>query len=182
MLAKRITIATITVLFLIAFMFWGTGYIQAYVMDSANPEKVILTKEIDTVNQSIAKMPERDEQLMLRLAQLEKELEEEEGKAIPESMDSALVINSILELAKSCSVTVTPLQTLDWSMKDEHYLVYTLQIQVEGNYEQIATFIGRLENELFENLIIVSLDISGGLKTDTKPDSANLQLAIYTEN
>ena len=181
MLAKRITIATITILFLIAFMRWGTDYIQARIIDSANPEKVTLTKEIDTVNQSIAKIPKRDEQLPLRLAQLEKELEEE-GKAIPGSMDSTLVINSILELANSCNVTVTPLQTIDWSMKGDHYLVYTLQIQVEGNYEQTATFIGRLENELFENLIIVGLDISGGLKTDTKPDSTNLQLAIYTGN
>jgi Tfp pilus assembly protein PilO len=181
MLAKRIIIATITLLFLIAFVRWGTDYVQAYVMDSANPEKAALTKGIYTANQSIAKIPKRDAQLTLRLAQLEKELAEE-GKAIPESMDSTLVINSILELAKSCNVTVTPLQTRDWSMKGDHYLVYTLQIQVEGNYERIATFIGRLENELFENLIIVSLEISGGLKTDTKPDSANLQLAIYTRN
>jgi Tfp pilus assembly protein PilO len=181
MLAKRITIATITILLLIAFMRWGTDYIQAYVIDSANPEKVTLVKEIDTANKSIAKIPKRDEQLMPKLVQLEKELEEE-GKAIPKSMDSTLVINSILELARSCNVTATPLQTADWSKEGEHYQVYTLQIRVEGTYEQIATFIGRLENELFENLIIISLEISGGLKTDTALDSANLQLAVYTAN
>jgi Tfp pilus assembly protein PilO len=181
MLAKRIIIATIAVLFLIVFVRWGTDYIQAYVMDSAYPEKVMLTKEIDAANRSIAGMPKRDEQLTLRLAELEKELEEE-GKAIPESMDSTLVINSILELAESCNVTVTPLQTVDWSMKGENYLVYTLHIQVEGNYEQTAAFIGRLENELFDSLIIVSLDITGGLKTDTQQDSANLQIAVYTRN
>jgi Tfp pilus assembly protein PilO len=179
MLAKRITIATLTLLVLIAFVRWGTDYIRANVLDSANPQKAALLREIGTVNKSIARIPEPDEQQALRLAQLEKELGEA-GKAIPESMDSTLVINSILELAMSCNVTVTPLQTRDWSMQGDHYKVYTLQIQVEGNYEQTATFIGRLENELFENLIIVSLDISGGLKTDTKPDSANLELAIYT--
>jgi Tfp pilus assembly protein PilO len=181
MLAKRIIIATITLLLLIAFVRWGTDYIQTWVLDSAKPEKVTLAKEIDTVQKSIADIPKPDAQLPVKLAQLEKELEQE-GKAIPQSMDGTLVINSILELAQSCNVTATPLQTHDWSVKDEHYLVYTLQIHVEGNYEQIATFIGRLETELFENLIIVSSEISGGLKTDTEPDIADLQVAIYTGN
>jgi len=181
MLVKRITIATITILVLFAFLRWGTDYIQARVLNSANQEKAVLIKEINTANKSIARIPKQDGQLTLRLTQLEKVLAEE-SRAIPASMDSTLVINSILELAKSCSVTVTPLQTNDWSKKGEHYQVYTLQIQVEGSYELIAAFIDRLENELFENLIITSLDISGGLKTGTKPDTANLQLAIYTGN
>jgi len=181
MLIKRITIAVLTLMLLVAFMRWGTEYIQAYVTDSSNPEKTALVKEIDMVNKTVAKIPKKDTQLTLRLAELEKELEAE-GKTIPVSMDSTYVIDSVLELANSCNVSVTPLQTNDWSMKSEHYMVYTLQIQVEGKYDQIADFINRLENELFNNLIIISMDISGGLKTDTKPDSANLQLAIYTEN
>lgn len=181
MLVKRIIIASVTVLILIVFMLWGTDYIQAYVLDSVSPEKVTLLKEIDTVNDSIAGIPEPDEQLQLRLSQLETELEEE-GKAIPESMDSTLVINSILELAESCNVTATPIRTQDWSMKGDNYLVYKLQIEVEGNYTQTAIFINRLENELFDNLIIVGLDISGGLKTDTEPDLANMQLAVYTRS
>lgn len=181
MLAKKIIIATITVLLLIAFARWGTDFVQARVMDSANPKKAELTKQIDTVNKAIAAIPEPDEQLMFKLAQLEIVLREE-GKTIPASMDSTLVINSILELAESCNVTAIPLETSDWSLTGEHYLAYTLQIKVEGDYEQIAAFIDRLENELFETLIITSLEISGGLKTDIEPDSATLQVALYTRN
>ena len=181
MLAKRIIIATITVLVLIAFVRWGIDYIQARVADSANSQKVTLIQEINAINVSIAKIPKPDKQLTLKLAQLEKELAAE-GNAIPVSMDSTLVINSILELGQTCNVTVTPLQTSDWEIKDEHHLVYTLQIHVEGSYEQIATFIGRLENGLFDNLIIITFEIRGGLKTDTKPDTAELRLAMYTGN
>ena len=181
MLAKRIIIATITVLVLIAFVRWGIDYIQARVADSANSPKVTLIKEIAAVNASIAKVPKPDKQLPVKLAQLEKELAAE-GKAIPVSMDSTLVINSVLELGQTCNVTVTPLHTSDWDKKDEHHLVYTLNIHVEGSYEQIATFIGRLENGLFDNLIIVTFEIRGGLKTDIKPDTADLRLAMYTGN
>jgi len=181
MLAKRIIIATITVLVLIAFTRWGTDFVQARVMDSANPKKAELTKEIDATNKSIAEIPERDGQLLNKLAQLEMELQEV-GQAIPESIDSTLVIDSILALAYSCNVTATPIQTTDWSITAEQYLVYRLQIDVEGSYEQITTFISRLENELFETLIIDGLGVSGGLITDTEPNSASLQLAIYSRN
>jgi len=181
MLAKRIIIATITVLLLVAFARWGTDFVQARVTDSSKPKKAELTTQIETVNKSIANIPDRDDQLVGKLARLEMELQEE-GKAIPEPMDSTVVINSILKLAQSCNVTATPLQTNDWTIIDNNYLVYTLQIKAEGSYEKIATFISRLEKELFENLIIVSLEISGGLKTNIEPDSANLQIAIYTRN
>jgi hypothetical protein len=181
MLAKRIIIATITVLILIAFVRWGLDYIQARVADSANAPKMSLINDIKAVNESIAKIPKPDKQLPLKLAQLEKELAAE-GNAIPVSMDSTLVINSILELGQSCNVTVVPLQTNDWQANDEHHLVYTLQLHVEGDYEKIATFIGRLENGLFDNMIIVTFEIRGGLKTDTKPDTADLRLAMYTGN
>jgi hypothetical protein len=181
MLARRITIALVTILVLTAFMLWGTDYIHAFVMRSANPEKERLAEEIDIVSQSIAKKPVQDEQAILKLAQLEKELAEEEA-IFPESMDSALVIDSVIELAKSCGVTVVPMQTRDWSQKSANYMVYTVSILVEGDYEKIVTFISHLENELFENLTIVSIGISRGQKTDARPDSANLQLAVYSRN
>jgi Tfp pilus assembly protein PilO len=181
MLTKKIIIATVTILVLIAFAVWGTNFVQARVMDSSKPEKTELTKEIDAVNQTIAGIPAPDDQLMPKLTQLEMVLEQE-GKAIPASMDSTMVINSILELAVSCAVKATPLQTSDWTVTNEYYQVYTLQIKAEGSYENIANFIDRLENDLFDNLIIVSLEISGGLITDTEPDTASLQVAVYTRN
>jgi hypothetical protein len=179
MLAKRILIALITLLALVAFMRWGTDYVQAYVIDSASPEKAALIKEIDTVNKSIDKIPKPDEQMTMKLAALEKQMTQQ-GTAIPGSMDSTLVINSVLGLAQSCNVTVTPLQTTDWSPKHQNYRVYTLALRVEGSYEQIATFISHLENDLYKNMVIASVEITGGLKPREDPDSANLQVAVYT--
>jgi hypothetical protein len=179
MLAKRIIIATITVLVLLAFVRWGSDFVQARVVDSAKPEKAELTKEIDAANKAIAAIPAPDGQLGDKLAKLGMELQEATA-AIPESIDSTLVINSILDLAYSCNVTAIPLQTTDWSISDENYLVYTLQLNVEGSYEKITLFISRLENELSDTLIIDNLGISGGLVPGEEPDSATLQLAVYT--
>lgn len=181
MLTKRIIIATITILLLITFVRWGPGFIQARVRDSANQQKTELTKKIDAVSANISKIPARNEQLPLKLAQLEKELADQ-GKTIPDSMDSELVVNSILELAISCNVTAVPLQTSDWTPTGENYSVYTLQISAKGDFEKIATFVSRVETELFDNLKIVSLEISGGLVVGTDPDTANLQVAVYTRN
>ena len=181
MLTKRIIIATITILLLIIFVRWGPDFIQARVTDSANPQKTELTKSIDTANAAIAKVPERDAQLPLRLAQLEKQLADQ-GKTIPNSMDGELVINSILELADSCDVKAVPLQTSDWTSAGDNYRVYTVQIAAKGDYEKIATFVSRMETELFDNLKIVSVEISGGLVAGTDPDTANLMVAVYTRN
>jgi hypothetical protein len=183
MLAKKIIIATITVILLIAFARWGTDFVQARVVDSANSKKTEITKQIDAVKKVMAAIPAPDTQLMRKLAQLEME-QKEEGNAIPATMDSALVINSILELANSCNVTAVPLETTDWIATGEHYMVYTLQISVKGEYEKITNFIDRLENELFDTLIINNLEFSGGLKPDPdgEPDTASLHVAIYTRN
>jgi hypothetical protein len=179
MLTKRIIIATITVLVLVAFVRWGTDFVQARVVDSANPEKAELTKEIDAASKSIAEIPAPDGQLADELARLEAE-QQAAGQAIPQSIDSTLVIDSILALAVSCNVTAIPLQTSDWSITEEDYLVYKVQIDAKGSFENLTTFIGHLENDLSETLIIDSVGVSGGLVTDTEPDSASLQLAIYS--
>jgi hypothetical protein len=181
MLAKKIIIATVTVLLLIAFARWGTEFVQGRVTDSAKSQKTELTKQIDVVNKAIAAIPQPDEQLMTKLAQLEIALKNEDI-AIPASLDSTLAINAILELAASCNVTAVPLETTDWASSGEHYNVYTLQVKVKGDYEPIATFIDRLENGLFETLIITRLEISGGLKPDIEPDTATVDVAIYTRN
>ncbi|MFA5309866.1 MAG: hypothetical protein WC370_10350 [Dehalococcoidales bacterium] len=181
MLTRRIIIATVTVLLLIVFVLWGSGWVQDRVKDSSNTEKAELVTKIDSVNKSIAAIPEPDDQLVSRLAQLQIELEEV-GKTIPSSLDSTTVINYILELAESCNVTAVPLQTEDWSPFGDHYMVYTLQIRAEGEYAEIADFISRLESGEYDNLIISSLEITGGVIPGDEPDAANLQIAIFTRN
>jgi Tfp pilus assembly protein PilO len=179
MLTKRIIIATITILVLVAFTQWGTDFVKARVIDSAKPEKAELTKQIDAATSSIAGIPKPDGQLVNELARLETELHAV-SQAIPASVDSTLAIDSILALAYSCNVTAVPLQTSDWGVIEKQYLVYKVQINVMGSFEQITTFISRLENELFETLIIENLGVTGGLVNDTEPNIATLQLAIYS--
>jgi Tfp pilus assembly protein PilO len=179
MLVKRIIIATITVLVLLAFARWGTDLVQARVLDSANPQKAELTKQIDAAKKSLAGIPKPDGQLEAQLAQLETELEQA-NSAVPSQIDSTSVVNSILDLALSCGVTVTPLQTTDWSMFDKHYLVYKLQLEVKGTFQQIATFINRLENGTFETLIIDNLDISKNPETEATPYTSVVNVAVYT--
>jgi hypothetical protein len=180
MLTKRIIIATITVLVLVAFVRWGSDFVQARVVDSAKAEKTELTTKINTAKESIAGIPEPNGQLASELSRLEAELQAA-GLAIPESIDSTQVIDSILALATSCNVTAVPLQTSDWAIIEEHYLVYKLQIDVKGSFENITTFISHLENDLCETLIIDGLGVSGGLvPEDDEPNSASLQVSIYS--
>jgi Tfp pilus assembly protein PilO len=181
MLVKRIIIATFTVLVLLAFVRWGTDLVQARVLDSANPQKAELTKQIDTVKKSIAGIPKPDGQLEAQLAQLETELQQA-NSAIPSLIDGTSVVDSILDLAVSCGVTVTPLQTTDWSMVDKVYLVYKLQLEVKGTYEHIATFIDKLEHGAFETLIVENLDVSKSPDGETEPYTATVNVAVYARS
>ena len=74
---------------------------------------------------------------------------------------------------------VTPLQTNDWAPRGANYMVYNITILVEGDYAKIVPFISRLENELFGNLTIVSIEITQNKSEDALPDSARLNLAVY---
>jgi hypothetical protein len=184
MLAKRIALAMVIIILLAVFIIWGIDFIQAVYKDSSNPERDSLVKEINKVNRLIDETPEPEVGLDLRLAQLEKELREEE-QIIPDAMDSTTIVDAILKLAEPCDVTVTPMRTRDWSPESTHYMVYTVNIVVEGSYQEVENFVERLENELYNNLTIVSMEILGGVQTDSEdaePDTANLQVEIYTRN
>jgi hypothetical protein len=100
-------------------------------------------------------------------------------------MDGTSIIDTILKLAESCNVTVTPMNTNNWTLEGTHYMVYTINIIIDGDYYHIEDFIDRLENSLYDNLAILDLAISGSQSSDIEdpePVTANLRLGIYTRN
>jgi len=184
MLKNRIVIAAAIIALLATFILWGVDFIEDIYRNSANQQRDSIVQEIDAVNMSIEQIPEPEEGLDIKLAEIEEELNKEK-QIIPDSMDGATIVDTILKLAESCNVTVTPMSTHNWSSESTHYLVYTVNIIVEGNYRNVEDFIDRLENDVYDNLAILSLGISGDQSTEDEepePINANLRIGVYTRN
>lgn len=184
MLKNRIVITAVIIALLASFFLWGVEFIEDIYKNSANPQRDTLTMEIDAVNLSITQIPESEEGLDIKLAELEEELTQEK-QIIPDSMDGTSIVDTILKLAESCDVTVTPMNTNNWSSEGTHYMLYTINIILEGKYHNVEDFIDRLENSLYDNLAILDLAISGGQSSDIEdpePIIANVRLGVYTRN
>ncbi len=87
---------------------------------------------------------------------------------------------------------VIPLATQQWSSEKtgKGYLVFGLQMTVQGGFDQFVNFINKLENGEFDTLIIEDLSVTRVInKTDGEvlPDGtihvmANLDVAIYARS
>ena len=108
-------------------------------------------------------------------------------------MNSAQVINTILELADNCEVKAVPLVTRPWSIKKvgEHdYHTFRLNVAFEGSFLQLISFLSALENGELKTLIVENLSISGvneqpeeeGVPERTMLITASLDLVIYNQS
>ncbi len=184
MLRSRSLVILLVLALLVVYTYLGMGYMKQ------RKEHEVLAAHISEVTKALGEIPkpagDLDEQLVAAQAGLAAEQGEFPGK-----LNSTRVINTILSIADDCGVRVTPLVTEPWLTEEvgEHdYLVFRLNIAVEGSFQQMASFVSQLENSELKTLLIEDLSVARadeqpegeGITQTTVPVSAGLSLTIYT--
>jgi hypothetical protein len=181
---NKLLVTLLIIILLVAIYLIGMGYLKQHRQQAA------LMSQISDVSQTLALMPEPSHDLESRLETAQADLTAERSAFLDE-INSTQAINTILKLADSCRVKAIPLVTEPWSVVKvgEHdYSLFRLNVSVEGSFSELVSFMGKLENEEFETLIVENLSITrtaGQSVEGAVPDedihvTASLDLAIYT--
>ena len=143
------------------------------------------------MTQELQQIPAPPQNLEQRLAVAEASLATAQNAFLGKP-NSTQIINRILKLADECQVKVIPLATQQWSSEKtgKGYLVFGLQLTVQGSFDQFVNFINKLENGEFNTLSIENLSVTRVInKTDGEalPDGtvnvmANLGVVIYARS
>lgn len=179
---RKLIISCIIIVLLAAYGLFGIDYMKQCKTREA------LASAITNVTQELKQVPAPPQNLEQRLAAAQASLAAARS-AFPGKPNSTQIINRILKLADECQVKAIPLATQEWSSEKigKGYLVFRIQMTVQGNFARFVDFLNKLENEEFETLAIENLRVTRPIrKTDenaandqASPIIASLDVAIY---
>jgi len=181
-LVNRKLVVTIMIIASVMFCgYFGMNYAKA------RDGQETLAFQIADASQTLADLPELPqdlEDLEERVAEAQERLDAEKS-AFPSEVNSIKVVDAILELADECDVEAVPLITQPRAAVEvgEHeYRALRLSVTIEGSLAQLLAFVGKLERNEFETLIVERLEVDRGSEEseETTPVIATLELAIYT--
>ena len=174
---SKLLITILIITLLVVYYLLGMDYMKQ------RQEHEALTSQITDVTQTLGQIPRPPQDLEQRLAAVQARLAAEQ-RALPGRINSTQVINTILKLADDCGVEAIPLITQPWSMETigEHgYYVLRLNVEVEGSFAKLVTFVSKLENGEYKTLIVEDLNVTK-VTEGTIPITASLDLAIFRQS
>jgi len=180
---RKLLIAILIITLLVVYYLFGTDYINQ------RRENAALNSQIAEATQALAQMPEPPQNLEQRLEAAQVRLDAEQS-VFPSNLHSTEVVNTILGLADDCGIRAIPLVTQSWSTEvvGEHsYSVLRLTVAADGNFTQLVSFVGRLENGEYETLVVENLSMArvpGGESASEEAliFIASFDLTIYTQS
>jgi hypothetical protein len=180
---RKLLTAILIITLLVAYYLFGTDYINK------RRENVALTSQITEVTQILAQMPEPPQNLEQRLEAAQVRLDAEQS-VFPSNLHSTDVVNTILGLADDCGIRAIPLVTQSWSTEvvGEHsYSVLRLAVAAEGNFNQLVSFVNKLENGEYETLVVENLSMAVVPGEESASEEAltfiaSFNLAIYIQS
>jgi hypothetical protein len=180
---RKLLTAILIITLLVAYYLFGTDYINK------RRENVALTSQITEVTQILAQMPEPPQNLEQRLEAAQVRLDAEQS-VFPSNLHSTEVVNTILGLADDCGIRAIPLVTQSWSTEvvGEHsYSVLRLAVAAEGNFNQLVSFVNKLENGEYETLVVENLSMAVVPGEESASEEAltfiaSFNLAIYIQS
>jgi hypothetical protein len=180
---RKLLTAILIITLLVAYYLFGTDYINKL------RENVALTSQITEVTQILAQMPEPPQNLEQRLEAAQVRLDAEQS-VFPSNLHSTEVVNTILGLADDCGIRAIPLVTQSWSTEvvGEHsYSVLRLAVAAEGNFNQLVSFVNKLENGEYETLVVENLSMAVVPGEESASEEAltfiaSFNLAIYIQS
>jgi len=179
----RLAMSLAVVLLLVAYAFIGARYL------SEHKERVVLAGQIAVAREARALLPEPPVDLAERLAAARDDLDTAQS-GFPSDADTTAVIDTILGLASACGVSILPLSTEPWSVRETagyEYRVFCLDVTVEGEWPQVVAFVSGLEGGQVPALVLQDVAMSfrdeeaGSEEVSTGASSAKatLHLALY---
>jgi Tfp pilus assembly protein PilO len=157
---------------LTAYYFLGSGLMKQRHNNEA------LASQITKKSDELAKALKPSQDLYARLAQAEENLADAIS-SIPTDLNSTLVINDILKLAQDCKITAIPLTAGPWTAGNSGYHVFSITMSLRGSFDQVYTFLDRLENVEFKTFVVEALNVTREIGTSAATQ-AHLNLSIYS--
>lgn len=183
MKTRKLLIITLVVALLAVYYTLGTDYLKQ------RREHKELASLITETTQILAQMPPPPADLEPRLAAAQTALSSV-NNTFPGELNSTRIINTILRLADEVGIRALPLATQPWtteSVNEEGYSVFRLNIAAAGTFNQLSSFLSRLENGELETLVMELVTVDSinepfrgeDIYGSTIQVGARLEIAVY---
>ena len=152
---------------------------------SQHSEQEVLRTQISYTNDMIALIPEVPSDLQQRLADIEASLVSEQSK-LSGQINTTQVIDSLLDMASVNQINVVFISTVPWALLNTEgyeYLIFTINLDIEGELDDLAVFLRTLESELPESIGVQHLVVTGDTEqvVESSLMTASLEIIIYTQ-
>ena len=152
---------------------------------SQHNEQETLSAQITDAIEMIALIPEVPSDLEQRLADIEASLVSEQNN-LPGQVNTTQIIDMLVDMADASQVSVVSLATTPWSLVNAEghiYSVFVINLDIEGELDNLGAFLRTLENESPESLSVQHLTVTGDTEQIIKPSlvTAGLNVVIYAQ-
>jgi hypothetical protein len=147
-----------------------------------------LASQISGATQALALVPSPPADLEQRLAAARDSLQAA-GNSFSTDNNDTRIVNTVLRLAEEIGVKAIPLGTAPWStekVSDRDYSVFRVNLEVTGTFDQLSTFLDRLEGGEPKTLVVEYLYVArildspgGSDEAGAVPVNANIKIAVY---
>jgi hypothetical protein len=179
---NKLLIVILVLALLAAYIFIGSDYLKQ------RRNNASLTVQVTAAEAALAQIPVSPNDLAQRLAAAEDDLKNAES-VFSADMNDTRIVNTILRVAEKIGVKAVPLNTSPWAIQEvagRQYNVFRLELEVTGTFNQLLTWLNRMENGEPETLVIEYLNVENTADssanisdTGATPVKASIKLAIY---
>jgi hypothetical protein len=152
---------------------------------SQHSEQEALRTQISDANDMIALIPEVPSDLQQRLTDIEASLVSEQSK-LSGQLNTTRVIDTLLDMASANRISVVFISTKPWTLvniEEYDYLIFTINLDIEGELDALAVFLRTLESELPESVSVQHLVVAGDAEQviESSLVTASLEIVIYAQ-
>jgi hypothetical protein len=154
----RILIMGLSLVMVIAFVYLMTDYARQHQRQAALMEQIGITA------QALSVLPTPAANLEQQLADITASNAKASAAIGDVSLNTTKIIDSLLSLAESCQLQVTPLSSSAWgkhTLENTVYKTLPIELQIQGSISGLIDYIDALDNtQKYPNLIITEMNVN----------------------
>ena len=189
-LPVKFAVLFLCVLLIVVYFQWGIDNVYVWASKKPDIENQQLISQITSARNELANIPVPTGEPETQLTYAQNLLAIELAK-IPGNVDINHVIRDILEIGYQCNVNAIPLSTTApgmMTLRNYQYYYWNIDLLIEGTFQNIAEFIGRLDGSDITIGTIKQVSIvptsTDNVSSDTPnhyvPAIGNIKMIIYT--
>jgi hypothetical protein len=175
---------TLALLLVVAFTYLMTDFARQ------KTRQAIFIDQIENARQSLSILPAPATDLQSHLDNLTAEYTQALEALSDNTLNSTSVIDSLLVLADTCNLKITPVTSDSWVNKkvgDSVYKILPLKLQVQGSLNSLIDYVKKIDDsQKYPNLAIAGIDIqntnqavhSAGSNSDFVTANLSLEVVI----